>query len=55
MADDDENDAPFGSDHAGGASFVFADGHVQFLSDTIDITTYQDLSTRAGGEVVVIP
>ena len=55
MADDEENDAPFGSDHPGGCMFVFADGHVQFLSETLDTTTYQDLSTRAGGEVVTLP
>jgi prepilin-type N-terminal cleavage/methylation domain-containing protein/prepilin-type processing-associated H-X9-DG protein len=53
MTDDEENDAPFGSYHSGGASFVFADGHVDFLSETIDTVTYQNLSTRAGGEVVM--
>jgi prepilin-type N-terminal cleavage/methylation domain-containing protein/prepilin-type processing-associated H-X9-DG protein len=52
MKDDDENDAPFGSLHAGGAQFLFADGHVQFLAQTIGLPTYQALSTYAGGEVV---
>ena len=45
-------DVPFGSFHPGGAHFVFADGHVEFLSDTINMTTYQALSTIAGGELI---
>jgi len=36
---------PYGSDHPGGAQFVFVDGHVQFINDSIDIDTYQWLST----------
>ena len=55
MANDDENEAPFGSYHPGGALFVFADGHVTFLSETLDTDTYQALSTRDGGEVVTLP
>jgi prepilin-type N-terminal cleavage/methylation domain-containing protein/prepilin-type processing-associated H-X9-DG protein len=42
----------FGSGHAGGANFAFVDGSVHFLADAIDTTTYQALSTRAGGEVI---
>ncbi len=52
MADDDENDPPFGSFHPGGTPFVFADGHVSFLSENMDMDVYQWLSTRAGGEVI---
>ncbi len=48
----DNNEVPFGSDHAGGAQFVFCDGHVEFIQDAIDINAYQWLSTRAGEEVV---
>ena len=41
----------FYSLHGGGANYVFADGHVAFLSETIDYQTYRTLATRAGGEV----
>ncbi len=45
------NDLHFGSLHPGGAHFSYADGHVVFVSDSIDFTVYQDLATKAGGEV----
>jgi prepilin-type N-terminal cleavage/methylation domain-containing protein/prepilin-type processing-associated H-X9-DG protein len=45
----------FRSDHPGGANFLFADGSVHFLSDDIDMLTYQRLSTEAGNEVVEVP
>lgn len=45
----------FGSSHPGGANFMFCDGSVHFLSETIDMATYRGLSTRAGGEAVNIP
>lgn len=48
----ENNDIPFGSKHPGGASFVFADGHVQFLSETIDLNTYQWLSSYNGEELI---
>ncbi len=40
----------FGSRHPGGANFCFGDGHVIFVPNTIDMPTYQALSTIAGGE-----
>ncbi len=40
----------FGSHHPGGGQFAFADGHVEFLSDSIDSTMYQALSTIAGAD-----
>jgi prepilin-type N-terminal cleavage/methylation domain-containing protein/prepilin-type processing-associated H-X9-DG protein len=49
---DEEDDAPFGSFHPGGTHFVFTDGHVEFLSETINMATYRALSTIAGNEVV---
>ncbi len=42
----------FASLHAGGAHFLFVDGHVQFLRTAMDHTLYKALSTRAGGEPV---
>ncbi len=45
----------FGSEHPGGAQFLFADGHVSFISENIDIITYRALSTRSKGEVVETP
>jgi prepilin-type processing-associated H-X9-DG protein len=42
----------FTSRHPGGANFVFADGHVQFLQASMDHQVYEALSTRAGGEAV---
>jgi prepilin-type processing-associated H-X9-DG protein len=46
------NQRGFRSRHAGGAQFVFADGHVTFISDSINTATYRGLSTRDGGEVL---
>jgi prepilin-type N-terminal cleavage/methylation domain-containing protein/prepilin-type processing-associated H-X9-DG protein len=45
----------FGSKHSGGGNFAFADGHVQFISNSIDLPTYQALSTKAGGETLQAP
>jgi len=44
----------FGSQHAGGAisNFAFADGSIRSISNDINIITYQNLSTRAGGETI---
>ena len=45
----------FRSLHPGGANFCMADGSVRFVSETIELKLYQDLSTRDLGEVVVVP
>lgn len=37
----------FASEHAGGALFSFVDGHAEFITDDIELETYQDLSTIA--------
>ncbi len=42
----------FSSAHTRGINFVFADGHVRFLTSSVNYTTYTALSTRAGGETI---
>jgi prepilin-type N-terminal cleavage/methylation domain-containing protein/prepilin-type processing-associated H-X9-DG protein len=42
----------FKSHHPGGANFVFVDGSVHFLKQTINMFTYCALGSRAGGEIV---
>ena len=38
----------FSSRHPGGAQFVYADGHVEFIEESIDLDTYRNLSTING-------
>jgi prepilin-type N-terminal cleavage/methylation domain-containing protein/prepilin-type processing-associated H-X9-DG protein len=45
----------FKSRHAGGVNFVFGDGSVHFLSQNIDMKTYQLLGHRADGQAVTLP
>jgi prepilin-type N-terminal cleavage/methylation domain-containing protein/prepilin-type processing-associated H-X9-DG protein len=45
-------DMGFKSRHAGGAQFVFADGSVHFLSESIDYETYQKLGDRRDKQVI---
>jgi len=42
----------WGSGHLGGVNFLFCDGSIRFVSDTLSTTTLAQISTRAGGEVV---
>jgi len=42
----------FKSDHAGGANFVFGDGSVQFIPETIDYLAYQQMGSKDDGEPV---
>ena len=41
---------PSRSEHGAGAMHAMADGSVQFLTDTVNYLTYQQLGTKAGGE-----
>ena len=42
----------FSSHHEGGVFLVLVDGHVQFISEKIDLDLYQHLATINGGETV---
>lgn len=44
----------FGSEHPGGGHFVYADGHVSFIQDEINLQTYRALSTRAGRKPPIV-
>ena len=45
-------DVGFKSAHSGGAQFLFGDGSVQFLNESIDHQSYQYLGAKADGEAV---
>lgn len=42
----------FRSDHVGGLQFLYADGSVHFLTDSMDATIVDALATRNGAEVI---
>ncbi len=46
----DRQNGAFGSQHPGGANFAYADGHVTFVEDEIDIANYRSMSTIGGGD-----
>jgi prepilin-type processing-associated H-X9-DG protein len=45
----------FKSRHPGGANLCLGDGSVQFFTEDIDYKLYNNLGTRAGGELVSLP
>lgn len=47
-----KDDACAFSWHPGGAQFLFADGSVHFLQDSIDVATYENLGNIADGNVI---
>ncbi len=48
-----EGQSPYAAgNHSGGVNVVFCDGHVQFISESIDGTVYSKLITPAGGKLI---
>ena len=41
-----------GSLHPGGGNVVFADGHVEFIKNSVELGVWRALGSRAGGEIV---
>lgn len=46
------NTRSFGSHHLGGAHFVFGDGHIKFVSETLDDGLQNAVATRNGDELL---
>lgn len=42
----------YGSGHSGGANFCFGDGSTKFISESVNMITFQSLATKQGGEVI---
>ena len=42
----------FGSNHPGMGAFLFLDGHIESVSDSIELVVYQSLSTIERGELI---
>ena len=42
----------FSSQHAGGAQFLFGDGRVRFITESINLDVFKALATRRGNETV---
>lgn len=41
-----------GSHHGVGANVVFVDGHIKFVSNSIDISIWRTIATRSGAEII---
>ncbi|MGA2256724.1 MAG: DUF1559 domain-containing protein [Thermoguttaceae bacterium] len=45
----------FTSQHPGGVQFAMVDGSVQYIGDTVSLSVFRALGTRAGGEAAQLP
>jgi prepilin-type N-terminal cleavage/methylation domain-containing protein/prepilin-type processing-associated H-X9-DG protein len=45
----------FSSEHPAGTNFLFSDGSVHLITETIELHVYRGLATRMGGEPVQLP
>lgn len=50
-----KNDNEPYSFHPGGANFLFVDGHVQYITESVDLMVFAALCTRGAGELVSLP
>lgn len=50
-----EPNGPFNGHHLGGVQFVFCDGHVMFLGQSMGAASYAALFTRSGEDAAVLP
>jgi prepilin-type processing-associated H-X9-DG protein len=48
----DASPAAFHTQHPGGGNFLFMDGSVRFIKDSVNLDTMRGLSTRNYGELV---
>ena len=48
----DEKELAFGSRHQNGINMGYADGHIQFIADSVNAKVWSAIGTRTGGEVV---
>jgi prepilin-type N-terminal cleavage/methylation domain-containing protein/prepilin-type processing-associated H-X9-DG protein len=51
-AENGSNFANANSNHPGGSNFLFSDGSVKTIKDSVNINTYWGLGTKSGGEVI---
>ena len=42
----------FSSPHPGGSQFAFGDGHVEYLSESLDQKVYRQMGSRADGKLL---
>ena len=50
-----DKELSYGSDHPGGVNMAFADGHLQFVDESIDQEIWSAVGTRAWGEIRAQP